>query len=148
MGRPPPTEQRVGRVRVAGGGQAAPRGRRQCDGRQGRVARQSGGGHWHADGTRAARTGRPRRAPTADRPRPLGGNGETPQFKADRNRRLLLKVYLESINENIPFKTVYVGPSTYAGTIVEVIAAKAGLTEPTENFYLAEVHNTGGAVLR
>jgi hypothetical protein len=48
------------------------------------------------------------------------------------------------VHENIPFKTVYAGPSTYAGTIVEIVVHKAGLTEPPANFYLAEVHPSGG----
>jgi len=53
-------------------------------------------------------------------------------------------VYLITVQENIPFKTIYAGPTTYADTIVEVVLRKTGITAPPDNFYLAEVYPTGG----
>jgi len=64
--------------------------------------------------------------------------------QVDKNRRLLLKVYLITVQENIPFKTIYAGPTTYADTIVEVVLRKTGITAPPDHFYLAEVYPTGG----
>ena len=74
----------------------------------------------------------------------LSGRCSWPRRQGDRDRRLLLKVHLSSINENIPFKTVYVSPTTYAGTIVQLVVRKSGFAEPPENFYLAEVYPSGG----